>query len=100
MLITVKEVSNVGIYQDYNIECTIDRCYKSVEIRKWCCQQFDNDYHMADWNAKINGRHQENIRWVVSEFPTDLSDGSIESDRLVLLFRDRSDLNWFMLRWS
>jgi len=100
MLITVKEVSNVGIYQDYNLECTIDCCYNSTEIRKWCCKQFDNDYYTADWYSKINGRHQENIRWVVREWPTYQSDASIDSDRLVLLFRDRSDLNWFMLRWS
>ena len=100
MLITVKEVLNFGRYKDYNLECTIDWCYKHNEIRKWCCKQFDNDYHMADWYSKINGRHQENIRWVVKELPTEQTDASIESDQLVLLFRDRSDLDWFLLRWA
>ena len=93
MLITVKEVSNVGRYQDYNLECTIDWCWKPTEIRKWCSKQFGNDYHKAD-------RHQENVRWVLLKWPTDKTDCSIESDELVLLFRDRSDLDWFMLRWS
>ena len=93
MLITVKEVSNVGRYQDYNLECTIDWCWKPTEIRKWCYKQFGNDYHKAD-------RHQENVRWVLLKWPTDKTDCSIESDELVLLFRDRSDLDWFMLRWS
>ena len=93
MLITVKEVSNVGRYQDYNLECTIDWCWKPTEIRKWCYKQFGNDYHKAD-------RHQENVRWVLLKWPTDKTDCSIESDELVLLFRDRSDLDGFLLRWS
>ena len=100
MLITVKEVSNVGRYQDYNLECTIDWCWKPTEIRKWCYKQFGNDYHKAEWYSTINVRHQENIRWVLLKWPTDNTDCSIASDELVLLFRDRSDLDWFMLRWS
>ena len=93
MLITVKEVSNVGRYQDYNLECTIDWCWKPTEIRKWCYKQFGNDYHKAD-------RHQENVRWVLLKWPTDKTDCSIESDELVLLFREEADMNWFILRWS